>query len=695
MAADGTITAGTALKNLAYKDSLTANDIPDISGTYLLKSGGTMTGALNFTDGEDLNITVDPSTGTISASNYLGNWNGWLNTEVGDCFTYKYSMTYTTETAPMEDWYLKVIFETNYPSVRSAIRLKAFYANIIGTVYMYWDGYTTDNWYAYKSFYNGGNVLALKHGKANSRHELYIKMKATREYPTGQFDLGKLEVLSPYRIISIEQLSTEPDGLVTLKDNGYTFYGDNIEFKSANSFTYSGIGAAGDNSSRTIWFSHSSARGRPVYDDDFKYNPSTNVLTIGTGTLSDTEYSGNAATATTATNVAWSGITSNPITFTSAAYGTTGWKQLGGRSANKSSIVVFKPTGTTATWGTAAHSAVIAWGCGDTKGMLDVAYSSPLVSIAGGNNGGSTDGAPTWYFKLSATSGQTYTFPTTSKTLAAADGSNASGTEWAISITGSSASCTGNAATATSFAAAQKVYVTLGTASTTTTIQGGSDTAQTIGVNGTLAISNGGTGLTSADPHKILIGPASGSAAAPTWRVLAASDLPIATSSAVGAVSVSTGLSVSTAGALTLNIAKYNSLGGLKPAYTSTGAASGFTAASNSSTPALNARTTTTGRYYAVEADKNGVPFVNVNWTDTNTLVNYTLGTTTKAYLMACQSAPTSTTTARAAHGDTGVYLTSTAGELSSERYSYNVGGTEKVYTYYNATDKSIDFVFI
>jgi len=77
MAADGTITAGTALKNLAYKDSLTASDIPDISGTYLLKSGGTMTGALNFTDGEDLNITVNPSTGTISASNYLGNWGGW------------------------------------------------------------------------------------------------------------------------------------------------------------------------------------------------------------------------------------------------------------------------------------------------------------------------------------------------------------------------------------------------------------------------------------------------------------------------------------------------------------------------------------------------------------------------------------------------------------------------------------------
>ena len=55
---------------------------------------------------------------------------------------------------------------------------------------------------------------------------------------------------------------------------------------------------------------------------------------------------------------------------------------------------------------------------------------------------------------------------------------------------------TGNAATATKLASAQTVYVTLGTASTTTTIQGGSSSAQTIGVNGTLAIGNGGTGLT-------------------------------------------------------------------------------------------------------------------------------------------------------------------------------------------------------
>lgn len=52
----------------------------------------------------------------------------------------------------------------------------------------------------------------------------------------------------------------------------------------------------------------------------------------------------------------------------------------------------------------------------------------------------------------------------------------------------------GNANTATKWATAQKVYVTLGTADTTTTIQGGSSSAQTIGVDGILGTANGGTG---------------------------------------------------------------------------------------------------------------------------------------------------------------------------------------------------------
>lgn len=73
-------------------------------------------------------------------------------------------------------------------------------------------------------------------------------------------------------------------------------------------------------------------------------------------------------------------------------------------------------------------------------------------------------------------------------------------------------------------------------------------------------------------------------------------------------------------GTYSLPIATYNALGGLKPWYSTTGAstlASGSSGA-HSDTPSINARSSTAGKYYAVEIDKNGRLFVNVPWTNTN-----------------------------------------------------------------------------
>lgn len=97
-----------------------------------------------------------------------------------------------------------------------------------------------------------------------------------------------------------------------------------------------------------------------------------------------------------------------------------------------------------------------------------------------------------------------------------------------------------------------------------------------------------------------------------------------------------------------------------------------------------------------VESSADGKT-ITISSTNANTLVNYTLDTTTKAYLMACQNAPTSTTTARASHGDTLVYLTATSGQLSAKSYSINDGAdtpAEKVRMEWNSTDSSLDFIF-
>ena len=49
---------------------------------------------------------------------------------------------------------------------------------------------------------------------------------------------------------------------------------------------------------RNVFFAYDGDKTKVVYDDDFTYNPGTNTLKIGTGTLTATNYSGNAATAT-------------------------------------------------------------------------------------------------------------------------------------------------------------------------------------------------------------------------------------------------------------------------------------------------------------------------------------------------------------------------------------------------------------
>lgn len=70
----------------------------------------------------------------------------------------------------------------------------------------------------------------------------------------------------------------------------------------------------------------------------------------------------------------------------------------------------------------------------------------------------------------------------------------------------------------------------------------------------------------------------------------------------------------------TYSTAKFNLSGLIKPSKSYTTTAKLTTpAASSTETPTISAITTTEGRYYAVEMDVNGIPFVNVPWSaDTN-----------------------------------------------------------------------------
>ena len=66
-------------------------------------------------------------------------------------------------------------------------------------------------------------------------------------------------------------------------------------------------------------------------------------------------------------------------------------------------------------------------------------------------------------------------------------------------------------------------------------------------------------------------------------------------------------------------IAAGNSAGIVKGFHHTTGTATGTKTTTATNAPAINARTTTSGKYYGVETDATGAMYVNVPWTDNNT----------------------------------------------------------------------------
>lgn len=138
--------------------------------------------------------------------------------------------------------------------------------------------------------------------------------------------------------------------------------------------------------------------------------------------------------------------------------------------------------------------------------------------------------------------------------------------------------------------------------------------------------------------------------------------------------------------------------------YTATPILGGSTATSNATSATANTATylnlvenaaksggiQITGSGATTVSANNGV--LTITSTDTNTKVNVTLGTTTKGYLLATSTAPTSTATGVTAIGDTGVYLGTTAGELVATTFTGALSGNASSATKLN-TAKAIDGV--
>ena len=144
--------------------------------------------------------------------------------------------------------------------------------------------------------------------------------------------------------------------------------------------------------------------------------------------------------------------------------------------------------------------------------------------------------------------------------------------------------------------------------STTFTLTKADGSTGTFDVTVTASVATGATKLTDSSGNGINAG---GATTAPVYF---SSGLPVAVTS------IPWSLINGAPSSYAPDLAKYNVLGGAKPWFSTTGASTLASGSANaySNNPSINARTTTAGKYYAIEIDKNGRLFVNVPWTNEN-----------------------------------------------------------------------------
>lgn len=152
---------------------------------------------------------------------------------------------------------------------------------------------------------DGGAYLPTSGGTVSGNVTITGTLTATASKAIG--DKNGSDITTTYMKLAGTQTAS-----ATNTFSGANTFSNTVTISKTSGFVYSGIQNATGDSSRCVWFSHANTNGTPVYNNSFKYNPSTNILTVGSIT-------GNAATATKATQDA----SGNVITETYAKINDT------------------------------------------------------------------------------------------------------------------------------------------------------------------------------------------------------------------------------------------------------------------------------------------------------------------------------------------------------------------------------------
>lgn len=116
------------------------------------------------------------------------------------------------------------------------------------------------------------SVSELNNATSTKDQDLYL---VSQKNELGKYESKKIDWSSIKNNIKtfLQGFFVRTDGTAQNVAGSKTFTG---------TFEYSAIEEANQNAYRTIWFSDNTKKGKPVYDNDFKYNPNTNVLDVKT-----------------------------------------------------------------------------------------------------------------------------------------------------------------------------------------------------------------------------------------------------------------------------------------------------------------------------------------------------------------------------------------------------------------------------
>lgn len=177
-----------------------------------------------------------------------------------------------------------------------------------------------------------------------------------------------------------------------------------ITISSAAGLKYTGIESGTSNVNRKVWFADASSAGTPVVSANFQYNPSTNVLTVGSIT-------GKAGTAGTADKVANS-LSINGKTFNGSSATDVGTIGIGygGTGATTAAAALKNLIGTTAIgsstkpiyWSGSAFAAISSY---EGNAATATAFSSNRTVALTGDVTGSASGTGSSGWSVATTIG--------------------------------------------------------------------------------------------------------------------------------------------------------------------------------------------------------------------------------------------------------------------------------------------------